>query len=609
MKRAVSALLIVLLLFLYGCNGQLPGCDKTGLHVDENGNGICDVCYSRVPKKPDCILNGQHTDSNLDYVCDECESPLERPNCNDGVHTDADGNGICDKCEISLENPGCEDGVHTDVDGNGICDKCSEQFKNPNPECTDGEPHADGDDNGICDKCEISVLVYVDFYVINDLHGKLADTDEQIGVDELTTYIKEQTKKDDNTILLSVGDMWQGSSESNLTEGLIITDWMNHLDFAAMTLGNHEFDFGADVIKKNADAAEFPILAINVFERSSGGRAEFCAPSVFIDLGEIQVGIIGAIGDCYSSIATDKSAGYYFKVGSELTALVKAESTKLRDMGADFIVYSIHDGYGSSGSSSLSNSNLSSYYDPSLSGDYVDLVFEAHTHQRYVATDTHGVYHVQSGGDNNYGISHVEIYVNFVTGTTQTTVAEPVTKYTYQNFADDPIVNQLLLKYADVIDIAGTVVGYNPTYMNRDALAELVAQLYRDLGVEVWGDEYDIFLGGGFIQARSPYKLAVGEVTYGDLQTLFCFDNQIVLCKILGSDLKRVFINTDNSSYHMSYTAYGNATMKNIKNNEYYYVVVDSYTSTYSWNNLVEVVRYTDGVYARDLLADYFKNK
>ena len=104
--------------------------------------------------------------------------------------------------------------------------------------------HKDDDDNGICDKCSNSVIVYFDFYGINDLHGKLADADSHIGVDELTTYLKNARKTDDNAIFISAGDMWQGQSESNMTKGLIMTDWMNELDFAAMALGNHEYDWG-----------------------------------------------------------------------------------------------------------------------------------------------------------------------------------------------------------------------------------------------------------------------------------------------------------------------------------------------------------------------------
>jgi 2',3'-cyclic-nucleotide 2'-phosphodiesterase/3'-nucleotidase len=157
--------------------------------------------------------------------------------------------------------------------------------------------------------------------------------------------------------------MWQGSSESNMTKGKILVDWMNQLDFTAMAIGNHEFDWGEEYIASNAAFAEFPFIAINIYDRATNQLVDYCSPSVMVDRDGLQIGIIGAIGDCYSSIAVDKCDDVYFKVGRDLTNLVKNEADRLRREGADFIVYLIHDGYGNSSSGSLSSSQMSSYYD------------------------------------------------------------------------------------------------------------------------------------------------------------------------------------------------------------------------------------------------------
>ena len=106
--------------------------------------------------------------------------------------------------------------------------------------------HKDSNKDEICDVCKKSVIVYVDFYNINDLHGKLDDGDGHIGVDELTTYLKNARKTDDHSFFISSGDMWQGQAESNMTKGIIMTDWMNELDFTAMAIGNHEYDWGGE---------------------------------------------------------------------------------------------------------------------------------------------------------------------------------------------------------------------------------------------------------------------------------------------------------------------------------------------------------------------------
>ncbi len=466
-------------------------------------------------------------------------------------------------------------------------------------EQTPCDPHKDDDGNGACDVCKQSVLTVVDVYAINDLHGKLADGANHPGVDELSTFLKTVRAGDDHSVLLSVGDMWQGSAESNLTYGKIMVDWMNALDFTAMTLGNHEFDWGEAYIEANAAAAEFPFLAINIYDCATNERVDYCQSSVVVDCGDIQVGIIGAIGDCYSSISSDKVQDVYFKTGDALTALVKAEAEHLRNQGVEIIVYSIHDGWHTTGTGYLSEGDLADYYDISIS-DYVDLVFEGHTHQKYMAPDAGGVYHLQYGGDNNGGISHVELVYNTVNGEITVSTAELVSTGSYETLLDDPIVNQLLDKYEEQISIGTAVLGYNAAHRSSRWLCQKVADLYLEAGLEAWGGEYDIILGGGFIKARSPYELAVGDVTYGMVQSIMPFDNQLVLCSVRGSDLLNKFINTDNSNYYIRRS--GNQT---IDPNGTYYIVVDTYTSTYGPNRLTEIDRYDPDIFARDLLAAY----
>lgn len=470
--------------------------------------------------------------------------------------------------------------------------------------------HTDDNSDGLCDACAQSVIVYIDLYSINDLHGKFADTADQSGVDELTTYLKNVRRANENTLFLAAGDMWQGSAESNLTYGQILTDWMNELDFTAMAVGNHDYDWGEERLEANEETAEFPFLAINIFDSVTHTRVPYCDASTMVDFGEVQVGVIGAIGDCYSSISSDKTKDVYFKVGSELTALVKAESGRLRQNGADFIVYVLHDGYGKSANSlqSVSASDIDSYYDIALSNGYVDLVFEGHTHQGYRLRDEYGVYHLQNRGDNQGGISRAAVAINSVTLQYEVRQTELVSPAAYQSLTDDPLVENLLDKYADAVAKAETVVGTNRTQRNSSAVCNKVAELYCRLGEEVWGDTYSIVLGGGYLNTRSPYKLAAGPVKYGDLTMLLPFDNSIVLCSIQGKYLLSRFINTNNSDYYNYYSTYGNSVKNSIRQNATYYVVVDSYTAQYAANRLAVVSEYDPDVFARDLLADYLSS-
>ncbi len=457
------------------------------------------------------------------------------------------------------------------------------------PACT----HADADDNGLCDLCTISVLISVDLYSINDLHGKFNDSDDQPGVDELTTFLKNAQETNPNTVLLSAGDMWQGSSESGLTKGLILTDWMNELDFACMTLGNHEFDWGVDAILQNAELAEFPFLAINIYERDTDTLADYCAPSVLVDKGEVQIGIIGAIGNCYSSISADKVQDVYFVLDDALTELVKAESEALRAQGADIIVYTMHDGGGA--------------YDYELSDGYVDIVFEGHSHKNYVKKDAEGIYHLQGGGDND-GITHATAKVNSVTGSVIVTTAEYMPASRYAGFADDPIVEQLGQKYADQLAAGNQMLGYNASKRYSEQILQKVADLYLSYGQERWGEQYDLVLGGGFLSARSPYDLEKGDVYYADLQMLLPFDNQIVLCSIKGSDLLNRFINTSNNRYYITLSDYGTDIKTSIDPRATYYIITDTYCSSYAANRLTVIDTYDGTTFARDLIAEYIKD-
>ncbi len=475
----------------------------------------------------------------------------------------------------------------------------------------DDHIHTDANGDEICDECGNSVIAELSFYAVNDLHGKFMDTDNQPGLDEFTTYLKalyQDASREE--ILLSSGDMWQGTVESSSNKGKLMTEWMNEVGFSSMTLGNHEYDWGAQVLTPNSELAKFPFLAINV--TYNGKPVDYCQASTTVEKGGLKIGIIGAIGNCLSSISGDYTSGLSFATGNALTSLVKAESNRLRNKeGCDFIVYSIHDGYESSlsGVTNVTSSDFVvgkgssqyTYYDVSLSDGYVDLVFEGHTHQSYILQDEYGVYHLQGGGENRY-VSRADVSYNTVTA--EYTVTPGILEqnvYANSSLKDDPAIQQIFNKYFPDSNPYTTVLGRNNSYKNSTAICEQVAKLYYDAGVAEWGSQYNIVLGGGFLKLRTPYSVSAGNVTYANLFSVLPFDNEIVLGKIKGTYLKSRFLETDNSDYH-NYTT---ITSSAISNNTDYYIIVDSYTSTYRYNNITEVARLNNGKYARDLLADF----
>lgn len=456
-----------------------------------------------------------------------------------------------------------------------------------------------------CAKPQEKGTAELSFYAINDLHGKFMDTDTQPGMDEFTAYMKALYS--DNAreeILLSSGDMWQGTVESSTNKGRLMTEWMNELGFVSMTLGNHEYDWGAQVLTPNSEFAEFPFLAINV--TYNGQAVDYCRASTVVEKSGVKIGIIGAIGDCLSSISGDFTDGLAFATGSQLTNLVKAESTRLRkEDGCDFIVYSMHSGYGDSFSStgiqSVTGREISDYYDTALSDGYVDLVFEGHTHQSYILKDEYGVYHLQGGGENRY-VSSADVSFNKDTGKyTVTPRLLGTSVYANNSITGDPVVGDIFDKYFEEGDPYTTVLGRNARRRQSDEVCEQVAKLYYEAGIEEWGSEYDIVLGGGYLKLRTPYRVEAGNVTYANLFSVLPFDNELVLGKIKGSNLISNFLETSNGNYHV----YTSLRSSDVSVNEYYYIIVDSYSSTYKPNRITEVKRSSKGKYARDLLAEY----
>lgn len=99
-------------------------------------------------------------------------------------HVDADDDGKCDKCGKDTAINECD---HIDANDDSVCDKC---YRDLDVSCV----HIDEDNNGKCDKCKAGVVVDFDIYAINDLHGMYVETNDQPGVDGLTTYFNKKNK-------------------------------------------------------------------------------------------------------------------------------------------------------------------------------------------------------------------------------------------------------------------------------------------------------------------------------------------------------------------------------------------------------------------------------
>jgi len=129
---------------------------------------------------------------------------------------------------------------------------------------------------------------------LNDFHGYAepypsSGHPEKLGGAAFLADEIQRQRKNHSTLLLAAGDLIQGNPWANLFEGKSTIEWMNALDFSAMTLGNHEFDFGVDVLKQRVREARFPVLAANVRGLPS------IQPYVIKELSGLKVAIVGLV--------------------------------------------------------------------------------------------------------------------------------------------------------------------------------------------------------------------------------------------------------------------------------------------------------------------------
>jgi 2',3'-cyclic-nucleotide 2'-phosphodiesterase (5'-nucleotidase family) len=153
-------------------------------------------------------------------------------------------------------------------------------YKGPNGDGTlDARIKLNGDGDTTYDVGEIVPLTILHH---NDSHGNLAKG-TYLGYTQLATLIKqERLHNPDRTLLLNAGDSFQGDAmmyyfkdagAGIASDGTILPPTMqinplialmNSMNYTAMTLGNHEFNFGSKVFVDTFTQASFPILGANV---------------------------------------------------------------------------------------------------------------------------------------------------------------------------------------------------------------------------------------------------------------------------------------------------------------------------------------------------------
>jgi len=191
----------------------------------------------------------------------------------------------------------------------------------------------------------------------NDIHGHLAEEEAwwlnpnfppPVGnAAAAATIIKEERdqaiRKGYGFMLLEGGDIFQGTPVGEFTKGKAVMEYMNMMGYDAMTLGNHDFDKGMEVLKPLLDMAKFPVMAANIVDSGSRQIVDFVKPFVILEKGGIKVGLFGVTTHYLRGMATPEHIrGMDFE---KETATTRKMVDTLKTLGVDIIVFLSHAGF------------------------------------------------------------------------------------------------------------------------------------------------------------------------------------------------------------------------------------------------------------------------
>jgi len=125
---------------------------------------------------------------------------------------------------------------------------------------------------------------------INDVHCAINKT---IGYDGFALYRNEMKKKYKNIITVDVGDHIQGGSIGAISKGEAIIKLMNKIEFNAVTIGNHEFDYGIDQLYKLGNELSNKYICSNFCFRKN--KTTVFDPYKVIEAGNKTIGFIGVL--------------------------------------------------------------------------------------------------------------------------------------------------------------------------------------------------------------------------------------------------------------------------------------------------------------------------
>ncbi|NRP11379.1 Trifunctional nucleotide phosphoesterase protein YfkN [Aliiroseovarius sp. xm-m-379] len=162
------------------------------------------------------------------------------------------------------------------------------------------------------------------------------------GSARLVSALAEARARSNNSILVDGGDQFQGTLFYTYYKGKLAAEMMNKMGYDGMTVGNHEFDDGPEVLRGFMDAVTFPVLMSNADVSGEPLLHDKLQKSVVIERGGEKIGLIGLTPQDTDELASPGPNVIF----TDPVHAVQGEVDKLTAMGVNKIIVLSHSGYG-----------------------------------------------------------------------------------------------------------------------------------------------------------------------------------------------------------------------------------------------------------------------
>jgi 2',3'-cyclic-nucleotide 2'-phosphodiesterase (5'-nucleotidase family) len=345
------------------------------------------------------------------------------------------------------------------------------------------------------------------------------------GLAELATVLKREKAASPNTLITFGGDLISPSLMSGLTKGTQMIELYNVLGTDLAVFGNHEFDFGDDVLKARMNESKFPWLVGNL-TGPDGKLFHTAIATTMKEFGGLKFGFFGLLTPETGHLSSPSKDLKFEDEVAAATRLVK----QLKDQGADVVV-------------ALTHINIAQDRELAKRVKGIDLILGGHDHEPI--TWYEGTTLIHKAGYDAHWLAVVDLQVNKraqQSGPPRVEVVHGWKMVPIVGIQPDAEIAAIVKKHTDKLDAELNVkIGTSTTAMSskRDdvrtketAMGNLISDAIR----EAVGGDVGLTNGGG-IRGDKTYDAGV-TLTRKDILGELPFGNKTVLLELKGSDLK-----------------------------------------------------------------------